>query len=281
MSSRNDRIYKTTEKNVLVVDNDIVIETPNPTYTQNYGVFSFIFPEDEVKQRFFLEANEFLCQDVNVKILNMGEHVIKFINTECSKLFEKYIETYKKSNDEQLKLLGESLQSIKSELRLNEDELLQKSMRQYKLDYDELLENFNMFKINNSKQLAEKYKNKYGIGTSIRGFKFRGGYQTEDEARSRAKYCTNNIEPNIHSFIVEAGKWAPLDPSADAVQDQEHMIDELNTLMTKYNENAAQRNEHFEERMSEMINEKEKSSKLKQSIKEKILKEKLNRTHKQ
>jgi hypothetical protein len=60
------------------------------------------------------------------------------------------------------------------------------------------------------------------------------------------------MEPAHHIFVVPNGVWFPIDIEADEVQNQEHMLRELNDLMGKYYEGVNARNQHFQERTAEM-----------------------------
>src|SRR5206468_484048 len=77
-------------------------------------------------------------------------------------------------------------------------------------------------------------------------------------ARAQAKEARAH-EPGVHSFIFPVGKWVPWDPDADAVQDEDYMLPELNDLMGKYKRNAEQRNEYFMKRTQMMMDESEQS----------------------
>jgi hypothetical protein len=53
------------------------------------------------------------------------------------------------------------------------------------------------------------------------------------------------------------GYWLPWNPNADAIQDQDYMLPELNDLMEKYQRNVEQRNEFFDKnKRSQMENSK-------------------------
>ena len=246
-------IYKTKKPNVLVVDPKVIVTPSESTYEQNYCVVSFVSPEDRIKQRFFFEANKFLCYDVNKQLLDCCTQITRDTNTAFTNKLEERIERYKSSDEEQYKVAAEILDGIKNELLQDETERSRMALRQYKLDNVELIDRFETYKLVNDKNLAGEFNRDFGNETSVRGLKFRGAYTTEKEARDRAEYCRNNVEKGVHSSVMPIGYWCPWDPNPDGIKEQEHMVDELNTLMHKYNDNAELRKEVFEKRNNELM----------------------------
>ena len=113
------------------------------------------------------------------------------------------------------------------------------------------------------------FKSKFGEGTSIRGIKNRGSFEDLNEAKSRASFC-QNLEPAVDTFVAPLGHWLPLDISPDSIKDQEYQVEELNNLMHKYNENVEQRNDFFNKRRTQMI--EESNEKKEKNKKEELLK---------
>ena len=50
------------------------------------------------------------------------------------------------------------------------------------------------------------------------------------------------------------GKWLPVDFESDEIGNQEYMEDQLNHLMGRYHENLQQKNDYFNKRKNEMVN---------------------------
>lgn len=252
----------------LLVDPPVVIDCKKPTMTQNYFVASFISPEDRIKQRFIYEANRFLYHDINKQIIDTTSNLTKTLNSEFNKLLEVKINSYKSSNDPIYKAVAEVLDTSRQELQLNEDEQINKTLRTYKIDQEELIDRFETYKIQNNKELEAEFNNKYTEETSVRGFKVRGVYEDLTDAKARANHLQKNVESFVHTFVGPVGYWVPFDPNADAVQDQEYMIPELNNLMSQKKRNSEQKDEFFAKRKQMMTDNAQQSQ-------EKLLREKL------
>lgn len=56
----------------------------------------------------------------------------------------------------------------------------------------------------------------------------------------------NSEEPYVHTSMFPVGNWSPWDINANAAQDQELMVDELNELMAKKKANEEQNKIYFE-----------------------------------
>jgi hypothetical protein len=80
--------------------------------------------------------------------------------------------------------------------------------------------------------------------THVRALKVRGAYETRQEAEYRAKQLQRR-DPNFHVFVGQVGYWLPWDPNPDLIKDQEYLNDQLNTLMKKYMEQRAYKDEAF------------------------------------
>jgi hypothetical protein len=232
----------------LKVDPPVVFNCDKPTMTQNWALISFISPEDRVKQRFLYEANRFLYHDVNKQIMDTTAHLAKNINAEFTRLIEKKIATYKSSNDPIYKAAAEILDSTRKEIVINEDEQVNKTLRTYKLDQEDLVARFDAYKTQNGKELEVEFNKEYTDQTSVRGFKIRGTYEDLAEAKARANTVRQEVESFVHTFVAPVGYWCPWDPNADSIQDQEYMINELNEMMRQKKRNAEQKDEFFEKR---------------------------------
>lgn len=226
--------------------------------TLDWAVGSFVSPEDRIKQRFLFEANKFLYHDVNKQIMDTTVNITRNINNEFNQILEKRVESYKSSNNETYKAAANLINSIITELRLSEDDQVNKVLRSYRIDQTELTDRFEVYKRINDAELESEFNQKFGPETSVRGFKCRGAFPSQDLAREHAK-LSRNAEPGVHSFIFPVGKWVPWNPDADAIQDEDYMLPELNDLMGKYKRNAEQRNEFFTKRAQMMMDESQES----------------------
>jgi len=110
----------------------------------------------------------------------------------------------------------------------------------------------NSWMFSHEKEVDEKYNGTVDYQTSMRGVKMRGTYDTLKEAQSRAKILQRR-DKNFNVFVGQVGYWLPWDPSAEDVQDQEYQEDQLNQLMKKYNENADEKEDFYEQEKQEKI----------------------------
>jgi hypothetical protein len=78
------------------------------------------------------------------------------------------------------------------------------------------------------------------------GLKVRGTYPSQDQAAARARTLQKK-DPYHNVYVGEVGEWMPWDPAPEDVDEQEYPLDQLNTLMKAYKENAAKKDAFFEE----------------------------------
>ena len=262
-----------TMKSALIVDPSLEVSCPDGTMKQNFGVISFISPEDRIKQRFFFTANKFLYYNVNKQLADSTTQIARDTNTKMNDIFERNIEHYKSSTDPAYGLVADALKKIQSELALNEEKTVSSALRQYRINHDELISQFDHYRDSNEKEISVEFNSKYDKGTSIRGFKVRGVYEDIQDAKTRGAFCRNNIEQGVHTYVFPIGRWCPWDPSPDAIADSDYMVDQLNEMMHKYNENVEQKNEFFQQHQRKLIEtgeeerEKSKREQLKASLK--------------
>ena len=83
-----------------------------------------------------------------------------------------------------------------------------------------------------SDKLQADFDKENDLKTNIRGVKVRGVYQTEQEARRRAKSLQSR-DSSFNVFIGPVGYWLPWNPCADKIQDEEFMNEELNNMIKK------------------------------------------------
>lgn len=113
-----------------------------------------------------------------------------------------------------------------------------------------------------SEELDKHFNEQVDFQTNVRGLKVRGSYDTLREAQVRSEVLKRK-DKNHNIFICQVGCWCPWDPSADQIDDQHYSEDQLNTLMKKYRENQAHKDEVFNDRKREMLEaQKEKNKKV-------------------
>ena len=147
------------------------------------------------------------------------------------------------------KLLNEKYR----EMSLDEDEYLEECRRLYEINSEEILDKYKMFLTENRVKLDHTFDEANDDANSLRGFKVRGAYSRFEDARDRAQFLRDNVEPGIHAYVVQMGVWFPVDMEADEVQDQEYMLPKLNELMGKYHEGMQARDRFYQERKKELM----------------------------
>lgn len=113
---------------------------------------------------------------------------------------------------------------------------------------------YQTFMYKNKKKLEEKFFEMNEFRTTVQGLKVRGCYDTQAEANARAK-TLQKLDPSHNVYVGQVGFWLPWDPEPHEVGDVEYADDQLNTLMKKYKENEATRDELYAaEKVSRMGN---------------------------
>ena len=105
-----------------------------------------------------------------------------------------------------------------------------------------------------SDKLQADFDKENDLKTNIRGVKVRGVYQTEQEARRRAKSLQSR-DSSFNVFIGPVGYWLPWNPCADKIQDEEFMNEELNNMIKKYKENEINKDKLYEEEKRNKVKE--------------------------
>lgn len=256
----------------LKQDPPVIIETDKPTYEQKWAVMSFISPEDQIKQRFIIESNEFLYNDINKQLIDTTTNIVRNTNQRLLDNLQTQLTKLSTSNEELYKQVSQLLTTVQQSLILDEDVEVAKVMRTYKLDKQDITDRFELYKTENQKELDNMVNQQLDNRSSVCGVKVRGCYEDLEKARARAKQMRDEVEPAIHAFVAPVGYWCPWDPSADSIQDQDYMNKELNNLMEQKLRNAQQRDEFFKKRkdMLQKQSEVSKEEQLKQKLKEKL-----------
>lgn len=86
----------------------------------------------------------------------------------------------------------------------------------------------------------------------IWAFKIRGVADTTDQAGKMAKKL-RQVDDSCDIYIVEIGKFSPLQVNPSEIQNQEYGDDQLNCLLKSYLENKEKANDHFQVRKQQMI----------------------------
>lgn len=257
----------------LIVNPPLEIDcSKKDKFFERYVAISFVDPVDKVQERFLFEANRFLYDDVNQKIADISSQISRNINTEFQKILDDKINKYSSSKDPTYQTISEVLKQSKNEFVIDEKDQISKSLRQYKLDQEEIKSLFESYKIDHSKELESEIQKIMGEQTNTRGTKVHGVFDDYDEACKQSAYIHNNIDSTTDIFIGPVGKWFPSNPNSNAVADQEYQVKELDNLVRLKKENMKQKDEFFTKRIQQdkEINEQEHIKALKDKIKKQI-----------
>ena len=187
--------------------------TPNPKYVdlldvdkpiagQTFGCFSFISPEKILKQREMFYFEEFIKQwDMNTSMEKFHQF-LNFISFKYKLQFDEVIKDFENYVKEERETI------IKSQM---ED------------DYKTYLDR-------EEEHLEKEFNVKHNFQTSVRGFKSRGNFPTQEEAELRAK-LVRELDPDFDIFVGPVGTWLLWDPEAYKTGRVEYLETELNQLM--------------------------------------------------
>lgn len=219
-STYEKRTTETGQQNPKYVD---LLEVDRPIAGQNFGCFSFISPEKIVKQRELFFFEEFLKNWEISKSMEKFHQFLNFISYKYRLQFDGVIVDFEEFLKDERELIVNS-SSLES-------------------DYKTFIDN-------REHELEKKFNIKNNFQTSVRGFKARGNYSTQEEAELRAKML-READPNFDVYVGPIGTWLPWEPEAYKTGRVEYLEDELNQLAheKKTNENAAKN--AFEQRVKE------------------------------
>jgi hypothetical protein len=199
-----------------------LLEVDKPIAGQSFGCFSFISPEKILKQREMFYFEEFLKQWEMNKSMEKFHQFLNFISFKYKLQFEEVIkdfETFVK--EERETIINSSIEDdYKTFLDREEDEL------------------------------EKKFNVKHNFQTSVRGFKARGNFSSQEEAELRAKLL-RETDPTFDVFVGPVGTWLPWEPEAYKTGRVEYMEEELNQLAHEKKKNEEVAKNAFEQRVKE------------------------------
>jgi len=236
---------------------------------QAYSIVSFINPKDKVLAKHLYYTNNFMVHDINKMILAQGVQMVRKIAVNMREKINPVLDRLKSSLDPEDKHMSRLLEEQFRDMSIDEDAFLAESKRQYEMNEEEIMDKYKIYLAEHRNGLDVQFDKQNSDTTSLRGFKVRGGFARIEDAKERAKFLRDTVEPAIHTFIVPMGTWFPVDMDADEVQDQDYMLPQLNDLMGKYHEGVQARNQHYQERKLEMM-EASKAQSTKARLQEKI-----------
>ena len=194
------------------------LDEDKPLRGQNYVCLSFLSPEEILKNK-----------DVYY--------------------FERYLENFSKQMDELLSSLAEKYKEEASSIKVireNNEKIF---------NGRELQEDFRFFKRVQSETIEKVFHAENNFQTSVRGIKVRGVFETLKEAQVRAEVLRRSGDTKFDIFVGQVGVWCPWSPNPEDLQEQEYAESQLNTLMKQYKENMTLRDEFYEMRKQEKLEE--------------------------
>ena len=199
-----------------------LLEVDKPIAGQSFGCFSFISPENILKQREMFFFEEFLKKwDMN-KSMEKFHQFLNFVSYKYKLNFEDIIKDFESFVKEERELIVNS--SIED-------------------DYKTFLDR-------EEEDLEKKFSVKYNFQTSVRGFKARGNFASQEEAELRARLL-RETDPSFDVFVGPIGTWLPWEPEAYKTGRVEYMEEELNQLANEKKKNESIAKTAFDERIKE------------------------------
>jgi hypothetical protein len=206
------------------------LDEDKPLRGQNYVCLSFLSPED---------------------VLNNKEVFY----------FEHYLERFSKDMDELLKGLAEKYKDDADAIQVIREN------NEHLFKTNELQEHYRFFKRTHGEVIEKDFLEKNEFRTSVRGIKVRGVFETLKEAQVRAEVLRRMGDTNFDIFVGQVGVWCPWSPNPEDIQDQEYAETQLNTIMKQYKQNMSQKDEYYELRKKEKMEEAQR--KLKEALEKK------------
>ncbi len=226
------KLKKNGKPNPLYAD---ALEVDKPLAGQAYGCVSFMSPEKLLKQREMFIFENFVKQwEINKSM----EKFHQFLNFTSFKYKLKFEE-----------LMADFEEFIKEE----KENIIKSSIE----------DDFKNFLDREEEHLQKEFDVKHDFQTSVRGFKLRGNFATEEEARLRSKML-RETDPMFDIYVGPVGTWIPFDPEAYKTGEVEYMEEELNQLAHEKKKNEEIAKAAFDKRRTEAkqqaINENKKNA---------------------
>ena len=216
------------------------LEVDTPVPGQNFVCLSFVSPEKTLVNK--------------EKWMFYQYH--QYVISEYHKIFSELTDKILESGDDQVSVAA--LIDVKK--RMNR--VFDANQVEY-TKWTELTEDFNF---REGEALGRKFDEMNNFQTSVRGVKVRGVYDSYKEAEIRSKFLQRS-DSKFDVFIGQVGYWLPWHPDVNKISDQEHMNDELNTLMKEYKANEGKRDMFFQEQTRQRTQEaKDQVARMKEQL---------------
>lgn len=199
-----------------------LLEVDKPIAGQTFGCFSFITPEKILKQKEMFFFEEFLKRWEFSKSMEKFHQFINFMSYKYKLSFEDVMKDYEGF--------------VKEE----RDNIISSSIE----------DDYKTFMDKEEDELEKQFNIKNNFQTSVRGFKARGHFASQEEAEMRAKLI-REVDPSFDVFVGPVGTWLPWDPEAYKTGRVEYMEEELNQLAQEKQKNESAAKNAFEARVKE------------------------------
>jgi hypothetical protein len=199
-----------------------LLDVDKPIAGQTFGCFSFITPEKILKQKEMFFFEEFLKRWEFSKSMEKFHQFINFLSYKYKLSFEDVMKDYE------------------SFVKEERDNIIASSIED---DYKTFIDK-------EEDELEKKFNIKHNFQTSVRGFKSRGHFASQEEAELRARLL-RETDPNFDVFVGPVGTWLPWDPEAYKTGRVEYMEEELNQLAQEKQKNESAAKNAFESRVKE------------------------------
>jgi hypothetical protein len=199
-----------------------LLEVDKPIAGQTFGCFSFISPETTIKQREKYFFEEFLKKWEMNKSMEKFHQFLNFISFKYKLTFEDLVKDFEGFiKEERENIINTSIDD----------------------DYKTFLDK-------EEEELEKKFNIKHNFQTSVRGFKSRGNFASQEEAELRAKLL-RETDPSFDVFVGPVGTWLPWEPEAYKTGRVEYLEEELNQLAHEKKKNETAAKTAFEQRVKE------------------------------
>jgi hypothetical protein len=204
---------------------------PNPKYAdllfeypevsgQQWGVYSFISPEREIRRREMFMFEQFVRQWSYTTSVTAFSEFMQFMSVKHA-------------------IPIESLQADLAEF------IADKTNNLASLDVSD---EFTGYVETHFEKLDEKYEKKHGFETSVRGFAAIGNFSTEEKAGEHARKI-REINSDHDILVTKNFHWVPFDPDRYRIANVDYLNPELNRLHQEKKENAAKAKAEFDQRV--------------------------------
>jgi hypothetical protein len=213
-------LLKNGKKNPKYVD---LMTEDKPIPGQKFGCFSFICPEHILKKRELFLFERFVKNWDMSKSMEKFNEFNNFVAFKYNLNMEKVAEDF---ND----FIKEEEAKIKKASALEDD--------------------WKNFMDKNEDSLTHEFNRNNEFQTSVRGFKDRGNFPTQEEAERYAKTLREE-DPDFDIFVGPVGVWMPIDMPAYKAGKTEYLEPTLNKLFEEKHKNEEMAKKEFNERVKD------------------------------